>query len=223
VVAGLPGAGAASGYHESAEATSAPAHVAEAGAHANAAAEGATEHGGGEHEGEEEEHGGGGVETATHYSTLAEWGFVAIAVLVAVGGIGLAYYMYRVRLNMPGDIAASVPLVYRLIHGKYYVDELYEAVVLKPFYGWCAFFSWLDRIVVDGAVNGARHVTIAASYVSSFFDRWVVDLGVERRRGLRPGRIVGAPPRPDRIVQNYAAAMIFGSFVLLGIYLVYSR
>ena len=131
--------------------------------------------------------------------------------------------MYIERPQLPAVFVARVGLLYPLVAGKYYVDELYEAVVLKPFYGWCAFFSWIDRTIVDGAVNGARHVTVGMSYVSSFIDRWVVDLGVNGVGAfVRAGSWVLRRAQTG-VVQNYAAAMIFGSFVLLGIYLVYAR
>src|SRR5262245_25759804 len=222
VIAGLPGAGAAFASHEGGTASAAAEHgdqVAEAGSPEHAAPGGA--HAEEEHAGAE--HAGNGVEAMAHFSTIAEWGLVALAVLVAVGGIGLAYYLYRVRLNMPGSIAASIPPLYRLIANKYYVDELYDAIVLKPFYGWCAFFSWLDRRLVDGAVNGARHLTVALSYASNFVDRWVVDLGVNGVGAFVRGGSWVLRRAQTGLVQNYAAAMIFGSFVLLGIYLVYAR
>jgi NADH-quinone oxidoreductase subunit L len=215
VFAGLPGAGAAYGASEAAGETAPPTHVAEAGTHEGAAHEGAAAKAG--------EHEGGGIEASKHFSPIIEWGLVFLATLVAAAGIGLAYRMYMVRPETPAAFAASVGPLYALVAGKYYVDELYEAIVLKPFYGWCAFFSWLDRRVVDGAVNGARHFTVAFSYVSSFFDRWVVDLGVNGVGGFVKASSWVLRRAQTGIVQNYAAAMIFGSFVLLGIYLVYSR
>jgi NADH-quinone oxidoreductase subunit L len=214
VLAGLPGSGSAMG--EAASEASAPARVAEAAGHEGALHEGAATEEAGENE-------GGGVEASKHFSAATEWGLVGIATLVALAGFWLARRMYILRPELPAAFAAGVGPIYPLVLGKYYVDELYEAVVLKPFYGWCHFFSWVDRRIVDGAVNGARHFTIALSYVSSFLDRWVVDLGVNGVGAFVKGGSWVLRRAQTGMVQNYAAAMIFGSFVLLGIYLVYSR
>ena len=107
------------------------------------------------------EHEGGGVETEAHYSASAEWGLVGIAVAVALAGWGIARQMYMAQPELPAAIAARAGPIYTMIREKYYVDELYELVVLRPFYALCRAFHSLDVWVVDGAVNGARHATCA--------------------------------------------------------------
>jgi NADH-quinone oxidoreductase subunit L len=72
--------------------------------------------------------------------------------------------------------------------------------------------------VVDGLVNGARHVTIGTSHLSHANDRWIVDGLVNL-----VGAVVGAAAALLRrlqtgVVQSYAAAMVFGIFVLLVLY-----
>ena len=179
-------------------------------------------HAGGAHgeEGEEEGGGGRGVATAHHFGVLSEWGLALFATLIAAAGIGLALQMYLYRPEMPAAFAARAGVLYRMVAGKYYVDELYDLVVLRPYAALCHLFQWLDRWVVDGAVNGARHLTMALSYLSSFGDRWGVDLAVNGVGALVRGSSFALRRLQTGVVQNYAAAMIFGTFVLLGIYLV---
>ena len=175
---------------------------------------------GGESAEDGEESRGGGVETATHYGAGAEWGFLGFAVLVALAGIGLARQMYIVRPELPAAVAARVGVLYRLIREKYYVDEFYEAVVLRPFYAGCRLFHWIDVWVVDGAVNGARHATVGLSHLSNVHDRWVVDLAVNAVGWSVRGSSWILRRAQTGMVQNYAAAMVLGSFILLGIYLI---
>jgi NADH-quinone oxidoreductase subunit L len=63
--------------------------------------------------------------------------------------------LYRARKGAADRIAASFRPVYVLWRNLYWVDELYEAVVLRPFYALSRFFSAFDRLVVDGLVNVA--------------------------------------------------------------------
>ncbi len=156
-----------------------------------------------------------------HYGPAAEWGLVAIAVAVALAGIGLARQMYVTNTALPGAFTARAGALYRLVAGKYYVDEFYDLVVLRPFYALCDLYHWTDRWIVDGAVNGARNLTIGLSHVSSFNDRWVVDLAVNGVGAFVRGSSFILRRAQTGVVQNYAAAMVLGTFLLMGIYLIF--
>ena len=156
----------------------------------------------------------------TEYPAITEWAFMAIAIAVALAGIGLARQMYIIRPELPAAVAARAGALYRLVAGKYFVDELYGRIVLGPFYALCEVFRWLDMRVVDGAVNGVRHMTIGLSIASNVNDRWVVDLAVNGVGALIRGSAFVLRRVQTGVVQNYAAAMVLGTFMLLGIYLI---
>jgi len=165
---------------------------------------------------------GGGIQTEAHLPAAGEWGLVLVAVLVALAGWGIARQMYIAQPELPAAIAARAGPIYTMIREKYYVDELYELVVLRPFYALCRAFHSLDVWVVDGAVNGARHATIGLSHLSSFYDRWVVDLAVNGVGWFVRGSSFVLRRAQTGVVQNYAAAMVLGAFVLLGMYLIFA-
>ena len=165
---------------------------------------------------------GGGVEAEAHVPPIAEGGLMVLATLIALAGIGLARQMYVNRPELPASVASRAGALYRLVAGKYYVDELYDWMILRPFSMLCNLFRWIDQWMVDGAVNGVRHMTMGLSHASNFNDRWVVDLAVNGAGALVRGSSFVLRRAQTGIVQNYAAAMILGSFLLLGIYLVFS-
>jgi NADH:ubiquinone oxidoreductase subunit 5 (subunit L)/multisubunit Na+/H+ antiporter MnhA subunit len=63
------------------------------------------------------------------------------ALAIALAGIGAAYVIYRQSEGVAGAIARRFPLVHAMWRNLYWVDEFYEAVVLKPFYAMCRFFA----------------------------------------------------------------------------------
>jgi NADH-quinone oxidoreductase subunit L len=79
-----------------------------------------------------------------------------LSIVIALFGIWLAYTFYRRRTDLPGKIAKGVGPVYDLVFNKYYVDEIYEASVVKPIRATSDFFLWriFDVKLVDGSVNG---------------------------------------------------------------------
>ena len=82
-----------------------------------------------------------------------------IAVGISVGGILVAVVFYLRRVHLPARAAAAAGPAYPLLLNKYWVDELYDATVLRAYYRLCDFFSSFDRWVVDGLVNAVAGFT----------------------------------------------------------------
>jgi NADH-quinone oxidoreductase subunit L len=144
---------------------------------------------------------------------------MALSLALALGGMALGWLFYERRPQIPGWIAARARFVYRLVFNAYYVDALYGTIVLAPYFRLCRAAAWIDRWVVDGAVNAAGWLTLGTSYGSVGFDTFVVDGLVNVT-----GRAVRAGSRALRVmqtgaVQSYATAMVLGIFVLVSVYL----
>jgi NADH-quinone oxidoreductase subunit L len=84
-----------------------------------------------------------------------EWMLMVISVAAAVLGILIAVAAYRRRGELAAQIAAKLHALYTTLLHKWYVDEIYDALVVAPLRGFAAFFaSFFDVWVVDGIVNG---------------------------------------------------------------------
>jgi NADH-quinone oxidoreductase subunit L len=81
---------------------------------------------------------------------------VYVSVLAGVVGIGLAYYMYVVNLDLPEMITSRLGGLYTLVYNKYFVDEVYDATVVHPLVEGSRSVLWhgVDQGVIDGIVNG---------------------------------------------------------------------
>jgi NADH-quinone oxidoreductase subunit L len=81
---------------------------------------------------------------------------VAISVIAGLAGIGLAYVMYVARPGLADLLSLRFGALYRLVYNKYFVDEIYDAAVVKPVVGGSRAVLWrgIDAGVIDGAVNG---------------------------------------------------------------------
>ena len=64
--------------------------------------------------------------------------------------------------------------VYGLVRNLYWIDELYEAVILRPFYALARFFTAVDRWVVDGVVNAVGVTTDIAGQLIKLFQTGLV-------------------------------------------------
>ena len=70
-------------------------------------------------------------------------------------GFVLAYWMYIRRPELPGQLAAQQPSLYRFLLNKWYFDELYDFVFVRPA-RWIGRALWHggDGRTIDGAING---------------------------------------------------------------------
>jgi len=109
---------------------------------------------------------------------------------VALLGLLVAYFCYIVQPGLPVLVAYRLSGLYKVLAGKYFVDEAYDLVIVRPYFK-LANLAWriFDVGIVDGAVNGA------ATMVSVNSELW---------RRLQTGR-----------VQNYAFSFLGGAVALL--------
>ena len=132
--------------------------------------------------GAQEHHGSVGSEILVTLLTLA----------VVAAGIYWAY----VKFGQAGariDQESPNPL-YRLSLNRYYIDEIYEVLVVRPFTAGARFLAgFVDPWIIDGAVNGVAATVRGFSWV------W---------RGLQTGN-----------VQHYLAGFLLGTLALLAYYI----
>ncbi|MCX6006540.1 MAG: NADH-quinone oxidoreductase subunit L, partial [Chloroflexi bacterium] len=87
-----------------------------------------------------------------------------ISLIVGILGIFLAYAMYIRKWISAKKIGAAFKPIYTLLSRKYFMDELYENVIVKTIL-YNGIFKWMamfDTSIVDGTVNGAAGVTAGA-------------------------------------------------------------
>jgi len=91
------------------------------------------------------------VEASFAHDFAIEWGAAGLSVVAGLIGIGLAYYFYLKNPSIPAQLAQKAKGVYSLIFNKYWVDEIYEFVVIKPIYHFSVFL-WriVDVVIIDG-------------------------------------------------------------------------
>ncbi len=112
-----------------------------------------------------------GTEPKTEVST--ELMFTAISVLAALLGLGLAWLLYYRNPRLPDRIADSLNGFYTAVLNKYYVDEFYSKLFVKPLILGSTAILWqgVDRKVIDDTVNnaadGARHVSDEVRHMQS--------------------------------------------------------
>ncbi|HXE75468.1 MAG TPA: NADH-quinone oxidoreductase subunit L [Candidatus Xenobia bacterium] len=137
----------------------------------------------------------GAPEAAHEVSHATELVLTVVSAAAALAGIALAHRLVLARPDLGAALAARVPRLAALLSRKYYVDEAYDAVVVRPIVRASERVLWrgVDAQVIDGAVHG-----LAAA----------VRGGGAALRRLQTGS-----------VRAYAMSLLAGVLALIGYYL----
>ena len=142
------------------------------------------------------------------------------SVAIALAGIGLAWFLYIKRTELPDKIAASFGGLYRLVYNKYYVDQIYDALFVNRTKDLGLTLGAFDRTFIDGlGVDGTGWLTRATSVISIYWDKWIIDGSVNLVANVV--RVLSIPVRwlQTGRVSSYAGFIVLGVLVLLGFYL----
>jgi NADH-quinone oxidoreductase subunit L len=118
-----------------------------------------------------------------------DWLMMGLSGLIALAGIGVAWWMYVRQPGLPTEVAGKAPVLYQISLNKFYFDDLYERFLVKRFEGVSVFSRTFDNGVIDALVDLVGHVPV----------------------------LLGKLFRPvqNGLVQFYALAMVLGLTVFL--------
>jgi NADH-quinone oxidoreductase subunit L len=130
--------------------------------------------------------------TIPHEVEPMEYLLMALSVFVAAAGIFAARRLFLNRRDISQRIEARQPRWYGVLFNKYYVDELYDAVVVTPIVKGSEKLLWniIDVGIIDWLVNGTARALAAVS---------------------RAGRMI-----QTGVTQGYAFVFLLGVVAILG-------
>jgi len=100
-------------------------------------------------------------EEPTHHN----WLLMGISSLVALGGIGLAHWMYVRKPAAASELARAVPGPYEWSRNKLYLDEIYSALIVMPMTAFAHLLRIFDLYVVDAVVDLSGQVPRLLGFV----------------------------------------------------------
>jgi NADH-quinone oxidoreductase subunit L len=100
---------------------------------------------------------------------IVNGGVMALSIVLAVGGVIGGLYIWRGEAVPARRAAEAFPWAYRTLRNKYYMDDIYQALINRVVLAFSAVVAWFDRRVVnDTGVNGTGAVPRITGYVLKF-------------------------------------------------------
>ncbi|MBK9124497.1 MAG: NADH-quinone oxidoreductase subunit L [Chloroflexi bacterium] len=107
------------------------------------------------------------------------WFPVAVSFLVALGGLGLGYLMYGRKPLKAGEEDPLIKMlgpVHNVLKNKYFFDELYETIFIKPSQAVArAVSEFVDRGIIDGTLHTIGFVFRWIGDLLKMLNLWLID------------------------------------------------
>jgi len=91
-----------------------------------------------------------------HGTHAEEFRIMGTSTTIAIIGLVLAFIFYISKTYIPAKLAKDYNIPYRILFNKYYFDELYDSILVKPTM-WSArkiLVGFTDAKIIEGVVNG---------------------------------------------------------------------
>ncbi|MBI2412446.1 MAG: NADH-quinone oxidoreductase subunit L [Deltaproteobacteria bacterium] len=150
--------------------------------------------------------------------------FILMGVSVAVGltGIFLASLLYYAPMKKyapsfwrPESIANGFKGLHRLLFNKYYIDEIYDYLVVNPIKRFCDWCLSFDLGVIDWFVNFTAWFMRLTAWASHKFDIYVVDGLVNSMSTLVTYNSTIWRRLQTGYLQNYALVFVVGVLLII--------
>ncbi|MEX2425968.1 MAG: NADH-quinone oxidoreductase subunit L [Thermomicrobiaceae bacterium] len=122
--------------------------------------------------------------------------FGGVSTVIAVSGLLIQYSAYVKRSISPKGISELFGPLYKLAANRWYLDEIYDFLIVRPLFGLSMFlWKFVDAQVIDGTVNGVGTLVTFTS------QQW---------RKAQTG-----------LIANYVFAIALGAVVIIGAFMLF--
>jgi len=102
--------------------------------------------------------------TVHHLSHETEYILMGVVIALTAVMIVMAYTIYVKRNNIPVAEGKNISSVHRVVYNKYFIDELYESLIVKPLYWFSGKFDVvIERLAIDRVLNSFGSVVLEGS------------------------------------------------------------
>jgi len=110
-------------------------------------------------------------------------GLMLASAVIVFTGLGLGWLLYGIRPRQTAEekdvLERAQPAIYKVLQNKYYVDEFYEATVIRFNAFTAQLCDFFDRWIFGGAVLAVTYVTLGLAWLYRLTDEHLVNFGFD--------------------------------------------
>jgi len=102
-----------------------------------------------------------------------------IPVGINILSLFLIYWAWAIYTGRKLLVFKQTGFLFHLSYREWYIDRFYNRVIVNIVLAISKAFSWIDRVVIDGFINGLSNFTVGLAKIAAWFDYYVID-GISR-------------------------------------------
>jgi NADH-quinone oxidoreductase subunit L len=107
-----------------------------------------------------------------------------VSTILAAAGIAVGWLLYARQTSRhaegPDALEQLSPAGFNLLRERFFVDEFYEATVVRWATRFCRFCHSLDAVVLEGLVTVIAYLAVGVSWLARLADEHAVNAGFDR-------------------------------------------
>ena len=148
-------------------------------------------------------------------------GLMAAAIGIALGGWGVAHYLYAIKPGTADAWSERFAGAYRTLLNKYYVDELYDALFVEPCKRLGRLWDWIDQHVIDRFIRGIGRGADVSAAGATWAEKHIIYGGLNVIGYANHLAAWSWRKLQTGLVNHYAAVIVIGLFILTHFILVW--
>jgi NADH-quinone oxidoreductase subunit L len=158
--------------------------------------------------------------SAEHSAIAHKAHYIAMFSSLGLASLGIlfAYLMFYKRILSSERLIRTFKPIYTLFWNKYYIDEIYHHVLIRPLHMLVKILGAFDLYVIDGLVNFSALATRAWAFFTGAFDNRVIDGAVNGTANATGflGNLLSFMQTGK--IRNYLLFLCFGAVILVSIF-----
>ena len=165
-----------------------------------------------------------GVAVPLEHHSREEWVHVPVSLIAffaALTGFILATLFYGLRVFDAEKVRRIFAPVYAFLRAKWYFDELYAWLFIRPVLAISIAAAWIDRHLIDGLADGLAGLVRVGAVLDDFIDRYFVDGAVNLLAALTFGLGLRLRVLQSGRLRQYVMLIVVGTvalFILISTY-----
>ena len=98
-----------------------------------------------------------------------------IPVLVNLVAVAVLYWAWSIYIKLKALPLPESGFLFRLSYNEWYIDKLYQKVVIMPVMALSKTARWFDLKIIDGFIHLLANLGLAGARVAEWFDRYIID------------------------------------------------
>ena len=98
-----------------------------------------------------------------------------IPVGITILNVFVIYFAYAVYVKRNSYTFPQTSLLFKISYHEWYIDKIYNAIIVQPVLAISRSASWLDKNVIDGFINLLKNTVLALSKITAWLDKYIID------------------------------------------------